>query len=258
MTYIPETHSGRKSNLANLFIAMVFAIVVIIYVIIEADHNGYISSHYFLIASIIEICLAFSVIVIQLYSKLLFGVVSIISFLTPLFLAKNINHLKPIGISSFVFMATLLVLLGIVNYIPKLRQKFTVMMLPSNFPFNAVFPSYLPLGLEKSRLRIYKNSHTLEVYYVNAEGAWLIVYESADAIVSPEYNIQTQKSEIIVAGISVSIAQEIPKKDGFRKPTKLQPPYFEANWSKNGINFKVRTDWIPFEDVEKILVSMIK
>jgi hypothetical protein len=258
VTYIPKTHSGRVNKLVNLLVAMVFAVVLITVVIFEANHNGNISNPYFLIASIIEICLAFLVVVIQLYSKLLFGVVFIFSFLAPLFLAKNINYLKPIGISSFVFMATLLLLLGIVNYIPKLRQKFVVMKLPSSFPFNAISPSYLPLGLEKSGLRIHKHSHTLEVYYVNDEGAWLFVYEAADTIVSPEYKIQTQKSEKIVAGIPVSIAQEIPKKNGFRKTTKLQPPYFEAIWSKNGINFKVRTDWIPFEDLEKILVSMIK
>jgi hypothetical protein len=256
--YIPKTHSGRKSNLANLLIGVVFAVALIIYVIIEANHNGYISSPYFWIALTTEICLAFSVVVIQLRSKLLFGIVFILSFLTPLLLANNIIILKPIVLSPFVFIAILAVIFGIVNYVPKLRQKFAVLKLPSNFPFNAIFPSYLPFGLEKRGLRIYKKSLTLEVYYVNDEGAWLFVYEAEGAIVSPEYKIQTLKSEKIIAGITIGIAQEIPKTDGFRKPAKLQPPYFEAIWSKNGINFKVRTDWIPLEDVEKILISMIK
>jgi len=258
MVDFTHNHSSSKKGKSDFVIAtciVVALMAIIIWYVYVINPNLWIIT----IAFIIEIALAFASYSIRRYSKSISMLLIIFSMFVPLILAAYVSFLRPILILPFVFLAAFVAISTFLKHRRRFRNKTDPKKLPSTFPFNAVFPADLPLGLEEEDQHIHKKKHqtTLELYYQN-NGAWLWIYESNGVITREAVKLPTQKSEKIINGIPVNIAQEIPKKPSSRKRPKIRPPYVEATWSTKGINFNVRTDWISIEDVEKILASMIK
>jgi hypothetical protein len=100
------------------------------------------------------------------------------------------------------------------------------------------------------------HENPLEYYYANDAGAFFWIYESDGIITRDEVKLKTQKTEKIISGVTVGLAQEISNTTKFRK--NLQYPYIEAVWNYKDANFNIRTDMISSEDVEKIIASMIQ
>jgi hypothetical protein len=217
-----------------------------------------VKDYLFWIAAILEIVLASAAFRIRRYSQSWFFIMVMFSICAPIVLAANISKFVPIGISPLIFLATALVILTFSKSKRSLKNSNYSITLPQDFAFRAFLPSDLTLGLKLEDHHVYKNKQktTLELYYENEQGAWLWIYESNGKINRDKIKLKTQIIQKIINGVPVIIMQEIRNSDRFRQ--NLPYSYLEATWSRNGVNFNIRTDMISPVEAEKIIASMIK
>jgi hypothetical protein len=216
-----------------------------------------IKDYRFWLAAIIETFLAIAWFTTRRYSYWVSNLIFLFSIMFPIILPPNINYLRPIGGSFLVFLAAALGIKTYSKYNRKIKNRINSVKLSPKFPFTPIFPADLPsrFTLEDYHISKKKLQSILELDY-GSDNRWLWIQESNGVITRNENKLLKQKLEKIINNTSVIIMQEIPQNISTRK--KEQSLYFEADWNHKGINYNLGCDGIPLENVEKIIVSMIK
>lgn len=245
----------RLRNTTSDMIGNIILIVVGIILILKyADTKDYV----FWLAAVVEVVLAVITVRIRRYIRNIPFWLSVVALFVPLILVAGSSQLKPILLSPFVFICVAESIMTYLMAVHRFRSKTSFASALSNFAFEVVLPNNLPLELEEVDYHAHKTKQqtTLNIYYENNDDARLFIYESNGALDRPEIKRPSENSEKLIKGISVKLVRAIPRKAFFRNAKK--PPLVKAAWTQKGINFNILADWIPEEDVLKIIESMIK
>jgi hypothetical protein len=255
---LPNNVSKNRTGKSYFYILLSLSIVLIIILIIVVIRYADINNPIFWVASAIEVCLAYVAVTIRRNSPGKFAFITCFAVLIPI-LFQTFNFVKPILWSNGVFIAAAIALQMFLRYKNSLKNEPLSTNLPSDFSFNAVFPTDRPLGLSEQVRRISKNNQqtTLDMFFLNDnDSSRLWILESDGVIIPPKIPNKLQNSEIVINGFTVNFAQEIRRNTLVKKP--LLRPYMEATWSQNGVYFNVHSARMSWEDLKQILVSMIK
>jgi hypothetical protein len=124
--------------------------------------------------------------------------------------------------------------------------------------FNVVLPSYIPNGYIEKSIDNYKkrNVSYIELIYNHTQGniVWIVESNGPNAYLEPRKNMF--KSDVKIKGVTVHLEHELTRKTKQPKSLNLSQ-FFETNWEWGGLYFNFRADSLNFEQVEKIISSMI-
>jgi hypothetical protein len=119
-------------------------------------------------------------------------------------------------------------------------------------------PAYLPPHFEEtdSKFSNKKGNMKAEIIYGRNDSEhliWIVQSDRTPFAASPRKNME--KTEKVIEHVPVYIEHEI---QDAKSLNNSDPPFVEANWSHNGINFNLRSDGITLDDSDKIISSMIR
>jgi hypothetical protein len=163
------------------------------------------------------------------------------------------NTLEPIRYSLFFFLT----FYGVFVTIDDLRGKAPPEESSENLDFQVVVPD-LPgdFGEEDRNFYRYKKHWVADITWKNSKSNVLWLKESNGEIPNIEPRKNMQFIEKKIKDVPIRIEVEVLKPNS-KRARKGEPPFIEANWSRKGLNFNLRSDGLTLDEVEKAIASMM-
>lgn len=126
-------------------------------------------------------------------------------------------------------------------------------------PLTMLSPTYLPDGFKETQQNEYRvDDHTVaEITFGSDDSEYLICLTGSTGDIPDRVPVKgAERLQKSIKEVLVSIEREVRKPSRIRR--REQPPFIQANWSYRGINFNLRTDGLPLQEVEKVIASMLR
>jgi hypothetical protein len=250
----------KKPNLLkNPFrrIGILFGLVISLFITVAlfyglVQYADFVSP-YFWMAVGIEVVFSFIIFIPDAFIlRLVLFAVAVVS---PVALASSFHFLWPIRGAYFVVF-----IVGFWIVVIKRLKHTRSSNLNNKIPDNFITPSYLPSKYVETDVRRYRKngSQFIALIYQNDLNEHILwIKESQGPLRETKANKNTRLLNTIINGIPVVIEQKLRKQLKSSHSERTEPEFVEANWAFKRLNYNLRADGLPIEEVEKIIESMI-